>query len=115
MDPGRRKEKLREHWKRVVDPLGYKFSSDEELVDYLLDQEVRLEEEKGAPFCPCQGLSGDRKADMRFVCPCIPFHREHYDMMRRCWCGLFIHKDVDDPDSLKQIPYDEYLRRKRPS
>jgi ferredoxin-thioredoxin reductase catalytic subunit len=24
--------------------------------------------------------------------------------MKRCWCGLYVHKDVIDPDSLKQIP-----------
>ena len=40
----------------------------------------------------------------RIVCPCIPFHREHFDAMRRCWCGLFVHLDVEDPDSLPQIP-----------
>jgi ferredoxin-thioredoxin reductase catalytic subunit len=27
--------------------------------------------------------------------------------MRRCWCGLFVHKDVTDPDSLAQIPESE--------
>ena len=44
---------------------------------------------------------------MQIVCPCIPFHREHFDKMRRCWCGLFVHKDVTDPDSLPQFPPDE--------
>jgi ferredoxin-thioredoxin reductase catalytic subunit len=24
--------------------------------------------------------------------------------MKRCWCGLFVHKDVTDPDKLRQIP-----------
>jgi ferredoxin-thioredoxin reductase catalytic subunit len=40
---------------------------------------------------------------MQIVCPCIPWHREHFDTMKRCWCGLFVHKDVTDPDSLPQI------------
>jgi ferredoxin-thioredoxin reductase catalytic subunit len=103
MDTGKRKEQLKVMYQGVIDPLGYKFSPDEEIVDFLLEQEVQLEKEKGNPFCPCQGLTGEREHDMKLVCPCIPFHREHYDAMRRCWCGLFVHKSVDDPYELQQI------------
>jgi len=46
---------------------------------------------------------------MKMVCPCIPFHRKHYDAMRRCWCGLFVHKAVTDPDKLRQIPENKVL------
>jgi ferredoxin-thioredoxin reductase catalytic chain len=102
-----RKESLRYLFERVVDPLGYKFTPDEELADFLLEQEVKLEQDLGAPFCPCQGRTGVRADDMLIVCPCIPFHREHFDKMKRCWCGLFVHKDVSDPDSLPQFPPDE--------
>jgi ferredoxin-thioredoxin reductase catalytic chain len=102
-----RKESLRYLYERVVSPLGFKFTPDEELADFLLEQEVKLEQDLGAPYCPCQGRSGVRAEDMLIVCPCIPFHREHFDKMRRCWCGLFVHKDVTDPDSLEQFPPDE--------
>jgi len=102
-----RKDALRYLYEKVVDPLGYKFTPDEELADFLLEQEVKLEQDHGAPFCPCQGRSGVRAEDMQIVCPCIPFHREHFDTMKRCWCGLFVHKDVTDPDSLPQLPPDE--------
>ena len=102
-----RKEALRHFYQNVIDPLGYKFSPDRELVEFLLDQEVALEEKHGSPFCPCQGRSGVRADDMQIVCPCIPFHRAHFDAMKRCWCGLFVHKDVTDPESLTQIAPDE--------
>ena len=98
-----RKESLRYLFERVVTPLGYKFTPDEELADFLLEQEVKLEQDHGAPFCPCQGRPGDRAGDMQIVCPCIPFHRKHFDAMQRCWCGLFVHEDVTDPDSLPQL------------
>jgi ferredoxin-thioredoxin reductase catalytic chain len=98
-----RKMALRAFFDRVVDALGYKFTPDEELADFLLEQEVILERKHGAPYCPCQPMSGERARDMKIVCPCIPFHRKHFDAMKRCWCGLFIHKDVSDPDSLPQI------------
>ena len=97
------KTALRFLYERVVDPLGFKFSPDEELVDFLLEQEVKIEEDKGAPFCPCQARTRVRAQDMQIVCPCIPWHREYFDTMKRCWCGLFVHKDVTDPDSLPQI------------
>jgi len=102
-----RKEALRYLFERIVDPMGYKFTPDEETADFLLEQEVKLEQDHGAPFCPCQGRTGKRADDMLIVCPCIPFHREHFDSMKRCWCGLFVHKDVTDPDSLPQFPPEE--------
>ena len=102
-----RKEALRYLYGRVVGPMGYKFTPDEELADFLLEQEVKLEQDLGAPFCPCQGRTGKRAEDMRIVCPCIPYHRRQFDRMRRCWCGLFVHKDVEDPSTLMQIPESE--------
>jgi ferredoxin-thioredoxin reductase catalytic chain len=102
-----RKTALRYFFAKVVDPLGYKFTPDGELADFLLEQEVMLEEKAGAPYCPCQGRTGRRADDMRIVCPCIPFHRRQFDAMRRCWCGLYVHKDVGDPSTLMQIPESE--------
>lgn len=107
MNAEARKAALRYYHTRVVEALGYKFTPDEELADFLLEQEVILEQEQGAPYCPCQGRTEERALDMRIVCPCIPYHRRHFDAMRRCWCGLFVHQDVDDPDSLPQIPADQ--------
>lgn len=104
MDSEARKETLRFFFQRVVDPLGYKFTPDEEVVEFLLGNLVDLEREHGSPFCPCQLRTGKRPQDMLIVCPCIAFHRKHYDAMKRCWCGLFVHKDVTDPDSLPQFP-----------
>ena len=105
-----RKRALRYFFTKVVDPLGFKFTPDEELAEFLLEQEVELEKKHGSPFCPCQGLTRRHEEDVKIVCPCIPFHRKHFDYMKRCWCGLFVHKDVSDPDKLPQIPYAEFRR-----
>jgi len=103
-----RKKALRFLFEPLVDRLGYKFTPNAEDADFLLEQEANLEAETGVPYCPCQGRTKDRAEDMRIVCPCIPFHREHYDFMRRCWCGLFVHKDVTDPDRLPQISEEKF-------
>jgi ferredoxin-thioredoxin reductase catalytic subunit len=104
MDTEPRKQALRFFFEKTVVPLGFKFTPDAELVEFLLEQDVALEVRHGVPFCPCQPLRGDRAKDMKIVCPCIPFHRAHFDEMKRCWCGLFVHTDVVDPDSLQQRP-----------
>lgn len=98
-----RKQALRYFFEKVVQPMGFKFTPDSDLVEFLLEQEVNLEAKHGIPFCPCQLLHGNRLDDMKIVCPCIPFHRRHFDAIRRCWCGLYVHQDVTDPDSLPQI------------
>jgi ferredoxin-thioredoxin reductase catalytic subunit len=105
-----RKSFFRAQFAPLVYKMGYKFSPDEELVDELLDAEVMLEKRFGSPFCPCQGRTGEREEDMKVVCPCIPFHRAHFDAMKRCWCGLYVHKDVQDPSTLRQIPRSELER-----
>lgn len=107
MDLQSGKRALREQFEPIVASLGYKFSPDHGLVDFLLEQEVVLFQRHGIPFCPCQGLTGEREEDMRIVCPCIPWHRQHFNRMRRCWCGLYVHEDVTDPDSLPQISEEE--------
>ncbi|QLH75759.1 MAG: ferredoxin:thioredoxin reductase [Methanomassiliicoccales archaeon] len=104
------KEALREQFGPLVSALGFKFTPDEELVDFCLEQELVLYERHGIPFCPCKGLTGVRDEDMKKVCPCIPWHKKHFDRMKRCWCGLFVHIDVHDPDSLPQIPENEMER-----
>ncbi len=104
MRPGARKEALRFLFAPLADRLGYKFTPAAEDADFLLEQLVKIEAETGIPYCPCQAREKTRAENMRIVCPCIPFHRHHYDYMRRCWCGLFVHKDISDPDSLPQVP-----------
>jgi ferredoxin-thioredoxin reductase catalytic chain len=103
MSSEERKAVLHYFFERIVDPLGFKFTPDAELADLLLEQEIKLEQTIGAPYCPCQGRTHKREHDMKIVCPCIPYHQEQFDAMKRCWCGLFVHKDVTDPDALMQI------------
>lgn len=102
-----RKKALRFLFEKVVGPMGYKFTPDEELADFVLGQEVALEQKHGIPYCPCQGLPKAREGRMKIVCPCIPFHREHFDYMKACWCLLYVHKDVTEPAALRQIPITE--------
>ena len=55
-----RKQALHYFFERIVQPLGYKFTPDADLMDFLLEQEIALEQKHGIPFCPCQGLRHER-------------------------------------------------------
>ena len=101
-----RKESLRYLFDRVVQPLGYKFSPTRSSSTNC-SRPRRRPSRTSARRLPCQGRSGVRAEDMQICCPCIPFDREHFDAMKRCWCGLFVDLDVTDPDSLPQFPPDE--------
>jgi len=104
METESRKKALQYFFEKIVAPLGFKFTPDAELKDFLLEQEVVLEKKHGIPYCPCQPLRNERARDMRIVCPCIPYNRPYFDSIKRCWCGLFVHQDVTDPDRLPQLP-----------
>jgi nitrite reductase/ring-hydroxylating ferredoxin subunit len=44
--------------------------------------------------------TGDPKEDLKIVCPCIPFFLDQFAGIRKCWCGLFILRDVEDGTEL---------------
>jgi ferredoxin-thioredoxin reductase catalytic chain len=76
--------------------LGYKFNTETDFVDEVLQSELEILERDGDVYCPCRIRSGDPKEDVQIVCPCIPFHRDEFAAIRKCWCGLFILSDVED-------------------
>jgi ferredoxin-thioredoxin reductase catalytic chain len=76
--------------------LGYKFNTETEFVDEVLESELEILERDGDVYCPCRVRSGDPKEDAQIVCPCIPFYRDEFAAIRKCWCGLFILADVED-------------------
>lgn len=76
--------------------LGYKFNTETEFVDEVLESELEILARDGDIYCPCRMRSGDPKQDAQIVCPCIPFYRDEFARIRKCWCGLFILSDVED-------------------
>jgi ferredoxin-thioredoxin reductase catalytic chain len=93
-------EDLRRYMTPFVERLGYKFNTDDEFVQMVLDGELEILERDGDVYCPCRVRSGDPKEDAKIVCPCIPFYRDEFAAMRKCWCGLFILRDVEDGGEL---------------
>ena len=95
-EPGTTIADLKTYMAPFADRLGYKFNTDDEFVDEVLVSELELLESTGDVFCPCRMRTGDPKEDAKIICPCIPFFRDQFAGLKKCWCGLFILKEVED-------------------
>lgn len=98
--PGTTADDLKAYMTPFVERLGYKFNTDSEFVDITLEAELEILEEAGDIYCPCRIRTGDPKADLQIVCPCIHYYRGEFAAARKCWCGLFIRTDVEDGSTL---------------
>lgn len=98
--PGTTIEDLKAYMGPFADRLGYKFNTDAEFVDDVLASELEILEQTGDVYCPCRVRTGDPKEDVKIICPCIPFHRDEFAAIKKCWCGLFILKEVEDGSEL---------------
>jgi nitrite reductase/ring-hydroxylating ferredoxin subunit/ferredoxin-thioredoxin reductase catalytic subunit len=87
---------LKEFMAPFADRLGYKFNTETEFVDEVLESELEILADTGDIYCPCRIRSGDPKEDYKIVCPCIPFFRDEFAAIQKCWCGLFILKEIED-------------------
>lgn len=94
--PGTTIDDLKEYMGPFVERLGYKFNTETEFVDEVLESELVVLERDGDVYCPCRVRTGDPKEDLKIVCPCIPFYRDKFAALGKCWCGLFIRSDIDD-------------------
>lgn len=98
--PGTSAEDLKAYMGPYAASLGYVFNPDAEFVDAVLSSELEILEKAGDVYCPCRMRTGDPKEDARIVCPCIVFHAVQFAGMGKCWCGLFVRSDVEDPEAL---------------
>lgn len=94
---------LKEYMVPFVARLGYKLNTETEFADEVLASEIEILGREGDVYCPCRLRPGDPKEDLKYVCPCIPFYRDEFAAIRKCWCGLFILEDVEDGAELMGV------------
>lgn len=92
---------LKAYMEPFAQRLGYKFNTESEFVDEVLQSEIEILARDGDVYCPCRVRTGDPKEDIKIICPCIPFYRDQFAAIRKCWCGLFIARD--EPDGAELI------------
>lgn len=99
-DAGTTAADLKAYMGPFAERLGYKFNTETDFVDEVLASELEILDRDGDVYCPCRIRTGDPKEDLKIVCPCIPFYRDQFAALRKCWCGLFILSDVEDGSEL---------------
>lgn len=95
-DTGTTIDDLKAYMGPFAERLGYKFNTETDFVDEVLFSEIEILNRDGDVYCPCRVRTGDPKEDYKIVCPCIPFFRDQFAALGKCWCGLFIRSDVED-------------------
>lgn len=96
---------LKREFEPFVERLGYRFNTDADFVEMVLDGVLANLEREGDVFCPCRIRSGEMVKDLQIICPCIPFHRDEFAALGKCWCGLFVKFDgSDDAELMGSVP-----------
>ncbi len=95
-------EKFVEHLERVAERFGWKLNRDMELVVEFAKGLLKNKERYGFAYCPCRFPIGDEEVDRRIICPCVYARESDVEEFGRCYCGLFVSKEVYD--GLKEYP-----------
>jgi len=86
------KENLRKSRQAIAEAKGWKLNPDTDVVNTILDGLIRNYEKHGALYCPCRMVKGDKKEDLKIICPCIYAADEVLDD-GCCHCMLYVKKD----------------------
>jgi ferredoxin-thioredoxin reductase catalytic chain len=84
-----------ERLKRVNEPKGYFFSSNNDLVMELIAGLLTNKERYGYMSCPCRLASGDREADKDIICPCA-YREADVKEYGTCFCSLYASKEWNE-------------------
>ena len=102
-------EEMYERLKKVNEPKGYFFSSDEQMVKQLIEGLLTNRERYGYMCCPCRLASGDREHDKDIICPC-DYREADVEQFGSCYCNLYVSKDWNEGT----IPHETVPERRPP-
>ena len=101
-------KQLFETLKKVQEPKGYYFNTDQERVNDLMVALLNNKERYGYMACPCRLASGDRVSDKDIICPC-EYREPDMKEFGSCYCNLYVSKEWNE----NKIPH-EYVPERRP-
>ena len=74
---------------------GYYLTTDQELLNDLLEGLQKNEDRYGYPSCPCRLASGKLDLDRDIICPC-DYRDPDTEEYGYCYCALYVRKDVHE-------------------
>jgi ferredoxin-thioredoxin reductase catalytic subunit len=82
-------EELLEKCKKHAKEKGIKLNPNPKIVEAILKGLLRNEQNKGAIYCPCRPVTGDKEEDKKKICPCF-WHLDEIKKQGHCLCNLFV-------------------------
>ncbi|MCG2676741.1 ferredoxin:thioredoxin reductase [bacterium] len=86
------KKEIRRGLEKYTKESPYRFNSDKEKVELILNGLAKRKEKLGFAYCPCRVPSGNKEEDEKIICPCA-YHKEEIAKDGICLCGLFVRKE----------------------
>ncbi len=80
----------KEFTERQEGPGRFKLNPDKKKVEKLAEGVLSNEELHGLKYCPCRMTAGDKKEDLKLVCPCNFKAQKTWREKGECWCSLFV-------------------------
>jgi ferredoxin-thioredoxin reductase catalytic chain len=74
--------------KKHAEENGFQLNPNEAVVNGLVTQMIKREEEFGEKYCPCRRITGDVEEDKKIICPCV-YHKDEVQNDGHCHCFLF--------------------------
>ena len=102
-------EETYERLKKVNEPRGYFFSSNQPMVMELIEGLLTNKERYGYMCCPCRLASGDREHDKDIICPC-DYREPDVEQFGSCYCNLYVSKEWNEGT----IPHETVPERRPP-
>lgn len=62
-------------------------------IKLLAEGVLNNEDNHGLKYCPCRLTTGDKKADIKLVCPCNFKAQKTWREKGECWCSLFVKEN----------------------
>ena len=88
------REELLKVWERFAEKSDFVLNPDRKHVDLVAEGVLDNEKKFGLKLCPCRLRDGTREGDLKLICPCNFKAQEVWTSEGRCWCGLFVKKEV---------------------
>lgn len=82
-------QKLRKKLEQYAKESGFRLNPDDKIVSFVIKGLLKNKKEKGEFYCPCRIVSGDKKEDMKIICPCV-YHITEINENGHCHCNLFV-------------------------
>lgn len=89
VNKSKNEEEILKNADKYAKQVGIKLNPDKQQTGIIAQGLMKNKKEKGATYCPCRIVTGNKKKDEEIICPCV-FHRGEIELEGHCRCLLFV-------------------------